>query len=90
MIYRIEKFPTSAQSAHNLQKFDENPDILMAVDPKTRPSSMCQEKKIIGHLCQKKRCRYKNILQSMLLKDTPRTEPVRSREDNLQKKNYLL
>ena len=55
MIHHLEKFPTSAQSAHNLQKFDKNPDTLIAVDPKTRPPPMCHVKKIIGYLCKKKR-----------------------------------
>ena len=45
MIHHLEKFPTSAQSAHNLQKFDKNPDTLIVVDPKTRPPPMCPGKK---------------------------------------------
>ena len=45
MIHHLEKFPTSAQSAHNLQKFDKNPDTLIVVDPKTRPPPMCHVKK---------------------------------------------
>jgi len=57
----------------------------MTVNPKTRPPPMCPGKKILGHLCQEMRCCYKFVLQSMLLKDSPRTEPVRNWVDNLQK-----
>ena len=44
---------TSAQSAHNLQKFDKNSDTLMTINSKTRP--ICPDKKFLAHLCQKKR-----------------------------------
>ena len=50
----------------------------MTVNPKTRPPPMCPGKKILGHLCQEMRGRYKLVLQNMLLKDSPCTEPVRS------------
>ena len=43
---------TSAQSAHNLQKFDKNSDTLMTINSKTRP--ICLDKKFLAHLCQKK------------------------------------
>ena len=43
---------TSAQSAHNLQKFDKNSDTLMTINSKTRP--ICPDKKFLAHLCQKK------------------------------------
>ena len=55
MIHHLEKFPTSAQSAHNLQKFDKNPDTLIAVDPKTRPPPMCHVKKKSLATCAKKK-----------------------------------
>jgi len=63
----------------------KNPDTLMTVDPKTRLPSMCPSKKVLGQLCHKTRRHYKNILRSLPLKDSPRTKPVRSWEDNLQK-----
>ena len=44
---------TSAQSAHNLQKFDKNSDTLMTINSKTRP--ICPDKKFLSHLCQKKK-----------------------------------
>ena len=47
---------TFAQSAHN----DKNSDTLMTINSKTRP--ICPDKKFLAHLCQKKRCCYKNIL----------------------------
>jgi len=72
VIHHLEKFPTSAQSAHNLQKFDKNPDTLIAVDPKTRPPPMCHvKKKSLATCAKKKRCRYKNILRCMPLKNSP-------------------
>jgi len=39
---------------------------------------MCPGKKILGHLCQEMRGRYKLILQSILLKYSPCTELVHS------------
>ena len=45
MIHCFENFPASAGRAHNLLKFDKNPDTLMIVNPKTRPPPMCPGKK---------------------------------------------
>ena len=54
VIPHLENFPISAERAHNLQKFDKNPDTLMIVNSKTRPPLMCPgKKKILDHLCQK-------------------------------------
>ena len=89
MIYRLENFPASSGRAHNQQKFDKNPDTLMIVDPKTRPPPMWSGKKVLRHLFQKNEMLFKNILQSMPLKDSPHTELVRSLEDNLQNEIFF-
>ena len=74
----------------SLKDFDKEPSTLMTVNPKTRPPPICPDKKILGHLFQEMRCRYKIVLQSMLLKDSPRTEPVRSWVNNLQKERFFV
>jgi len=89
VIHHLETFLTSAQTAHYLKQFRKDPDTLMTVNPKTRPPVMCPRKKVHGHLCQKMRCRYKYVLQIRLLKDSPRMEPVCSRENNLQKRSLF-
>ena len=41
----------------------------MTVNPKTRPPPMCPSKKNLGHLLQKMRRRYKDVLRGRRLKD---------------------
>ena len=89
VLHHLETFLTSAQTAHYLKQFRKDPDTLMTVNPKTRPPVMCPRKKVHGHLCQKMRCRYKHVLRIRLLKDSPRMEPVCSRENNLQKRSLF-
>ena len=55
-----------------------------------RPPPMRPGKKLLGRSCQGMRRCYKNILRSMPLKDSPRTEPVSSREDNLPKGRFFF
>ena len=62
----------------------------MTVNSKTRPPPMCLGKKNLGHLCQEMRCRYKLVMQRILLKDSPCTEPVRSWIDNQQKGRFFV
>ena len=62
----------------------------MIVDPKTRPPPMWSGKKVLRHLFQKNEMLFKNILQSMPLKDSPHTELVRSLEDNLQNEIFFI
>ena len=88
VIHHLEILSTSAKPSHSLKRvcsWQIGPYTLMTINPKTRPPPMCPGKKIFGHLLQEMRCRYKLVLQCMSLKDSPRTEPVCSQVDNLQK-----
>ena len=79
--YIVLKFsrPLPNRYVHNLKRvcsWHIRPYTLMTINSKTRPPPRCPVKKILGHLLQEMRCRYKLVLQCMSLKDSPRTEPV--------------
>ena len=81
-------FPGFCQTAHCLKRYETQKDkLILRLDH----HPCARAKKILWpSVPKKKRCRYRNILWSMPLKDSPCTEPVCSREDNLQKRRLLI
>ena len=64
---------------------------LVIANPMIRPPPKCLgKKKYLNHLSQEMRCHYKRILWDRLLKNSPHTEPVTSRVDNLQKGKKIV
>ena len=90
VIQRLETLPTSAKWHTALKHFGTQTNTLISVNPKTRPSSMCPGKNILGHLLQEPRGRNKRPLRSRLLKGSPSAQSVRSLVEYLQKRGMFV